>query len=149
MLRRTTPVVSFTASHRALAMKPSRTLLSADMHSVDRYKAAWDEIPLHMLGWSRKQTYEWYWKAYYQLGLRDPSRMTKLRSLINWGAAFSFLYITYVSFFYATFYHIYMQDWPEHFKRENAREYALAHGGDVWAGDGKFIRPYFHINPPC
>ncbi|EPY37123.1 cytochrome c oxidase VIII (COX VIII) [Strigomonas culicis] len=148
MLRRTTPVVSFTTSHRALALRPSRTLLGGDMHSKDRYKAAWDDIPMHMLGWSRKRTFEWYWRATYQLGLRDTNRMTKLRSVINWAAAFSFLYVTYVSFFYSSIYHIYFEDWPEHFKRENARDYAVEHGGDVWAGDGKFIRPYFHINPP-
>lgn len=148
MLRRTIPAVSFTASHRALMMRPSRPLMGGDMHSTDRFKAAWDDIPLHMLGASHKQVFEWYWRAMYQLGLRDPYRLTKLRSMINWAGFFSFLYLTYISFFYASFYHVYMMDWPEHFKRENARDYAVSHGHDVWAGDGKFIRPYFHINPP-
>lgn len=148
MLRRTCPAVSFTASHRALMLNRSRPLLSADMHSIDRFKAAWDDIPLHLLGASHKERFEWHWRMMYQLGLRDTYRSTKMRTVLNWATLFSFVYLLYGSVYYTTFYHVYYQDWPEEFKRENAREYALAHGGDVWAGDGKFIRPYFHINPP-
>lgn len=148
MLRRTIPAVSFTVSHSALMMKPSRPLLGEDMHSSDRFKASWDEIPMTLLGASFKERYEWHWRCMYQLGLRDVYRFTKLRTVMNWVALLVFLYIGYVSFFFASVYHVYYMDWPEQFKRENAREYALAHGGDVYAGDGKFIRPYFHINPP-
>lgn len=148
MLRRTAPAVSFTTSHRALMMKPSRALLSGDMHSVDRYKAAWDEIPMHMLGASRKEYFEWIWRCMYQLGLRDQYRFTKLRSVINWAGFFTGLYVFYNSMFFSSGYHIVYGDWPEYFKRENARDYAAAHGVDVWAADGKFIRPYFHLNAP-
>ncbi|KEG12622.1 cytochrome c oxidase VIII (COX VIII) [Trypanosoma grayi] len=148
MLRRTCPAVSFTTSHRALMLRTSRPLLGGDMHSLERFKAAWDETPIHLLGASRKEAFEWHWKCMYQLGLRDTTRMTKLRVVMNWGALFSFLYLTYISVFYASFYHVYFEDWPEEFKRENARAYAQSKGGDVWAADGKFIRPYFHINPP-
>lgn len=148
MLRRTNAAVSFATSQRALALTRSRPLLGGDMHSVDRFKAAWDDMPLHMIGYSLKQRYEWHWRMMYQLGLRDATRITKLRVVMNWATLFAFLYFGYISFFYTTIYHVYYQDWPEHFKREHAREYALSHGADVWAGDGKFIRPYFHINPP-
>lgn len=148
MLRRTVPAVSFTTSHRALMMKPSRSLLSGDMHSSDRYKAAWDEIPMHMLGMSRKQSFEWAWRCMHQLGLRDQYRFTKARSVMMWAGGFCFLYLGYLSFWFAGPYHVYYSDWPEHWKRENSRDYAVAHGSDVWAGDGKFIRPYFHLNPP-
>lgn len=148
MLRRTIPAVSFTASHSALMMRTTRPVLGEDMHSVDRYKAAWDEIPMHMLGASTKQNYEWKWRDMYQLGLRNPYRFTKLRTVMNWVFIFVMGYSAYKTVGFSSFYHVYYQDWPEHFKRENSREFALAHGGDVWAGDGKFIRPYFHINPP-
>lgn len=119
-----------------------------EMHSSDRFKAAWDDLPMHMMGFSHKECYEWYWRLMYQLGLRDCYRFTKIRCVLNWMCFFTYAYLFYLSAFFGTFYHVAFQDWPDYFKRENAREYALAHGADVWAGDGKFIRPYFHINPP-
>ncbi|AAZ11052.1 cytochrome oxidase subunit VIII [Trypanosoma equiperdum] len=148
MIRRTAPAVSFTTSHRALMLRTNRPLLSADMHSLERFKVAWDEMPVHLIGASRKQSFEWYWKCMYQLGIRSTYRMTKSRVVMNWCAVFVFMYLTYISVCFSSFYHIYYQDWPEEFKRENARAYAQSKGSDVWAADGKFIKPYFHINPP-
>ncbi|KAG8345210.1 cytochrome c oxidase VIII [Trypanosoma vivax] len=148
MIRATAPAVSFTTSHRALMLRTNRPLLSADMTSVERYKAAWDEMPFHLIGSSRRQSFEWHWRCIYQLGIRSTNHMTKLRVVGNWAALFSFSYLTYISVYYSSFYHIYYQDWPEEFKRENARAYAQSKGSDVWASDGKFMKPYFHINPP-
>ncbi|KAG8344790.1 putative cytochrome c oxidase VIII (COX VIII) [Trypanosoma vivax] len=148
MIHRTTPAVSFTTSHRALMLRTNRPLLATDMHSVERYKEAWDELPFHLFGSSRKQAFEWHWKCMYQLGLRSTHHSTKLRVVMNWCALFAFLYLGSATAYYSSFYHIYYQDWPKEFKRENARSYAQSRGADVWAADGKFIRPYFHINPP-
>jgi hypothetical protein len=151
MLRRTAPAVSFTTSHRALMYRANRPLLGKDMNSVERFKAAWDETPFTMLGMSRKEQNEWHWKAMYQLGLRDVNRWTKLRSISNWIFLFLFAYVGSQTFF-AMF--IYMpivggpSGMPDSWKREHSRESARARGSDVWAADGKFVRPYFHINPP-
>jgi hypothetical protein len=147
MLRRTVPAVSFTTSHRALMYRANRPLLGKDLNSIERFKAAWDETPATLLGCSRKEQMEWQWKAMYQLGLRDVNRWTKLRSVFNWIFLFLFAYAGANTFGMA-FVVFPAIGLPDHFKRENAREYARAHGGDVWAADGKFVRPYFHINPP-
>ena len=148
MLRRTAPAVSFTTSHRALMYRSNRPLLGGDMGSIERFKAAWDETPLTLMGASRKEATEWHFKAMYQLGIRDVSRFSKVRSVTNWIFAVILAYVGYNTIGITFFYYPAMGQWPEYGKRENAREYARAHGGDVWAADGKYIRPYFHINPP-
>ncbi len=147
MLRRTVPAVSFTTSHRALMYRANRPLLGKDLNSIERFKIAWDEMPLTMMGMSRKEQNAWHWKAMYQLGLRDVNRLTKGRVIFNWIYFVLFAYLG-INTFCMSFIYMPALGWPEHFKRENAREYARAHGGDVWAADGKFVRPYFHINPP-
>eukprot|EP00331_Platyophrya_macrostoma_P033752 CAMPEP_0176436818 /NCGR_PEP_ID=MMETSP0127-20121128/18216_1 /TAXON_ID=938130 /ORGANISM="Platyophrya macrostoma, Strain WH" /LENGTH=102 /DNA_ID=CAMNT_0017820253 /DNA_START=126 /DNA_END=431 /DNA_ORIENTATION=+ len=102
------------------------------MNSVERFKAAWDETPATLLGCSRKEQMEWHYKAMYQLGLRDVNRWTKVRSVTNWIGAVLMAYWGLGTVGMAFFYFPATGSFPEHYKRENAREYARAHGGDVW-----------------
>eukprot|EP00758_Cryptobia_borreli_P006912 Tbor_TRINITY_DN5222_c0_g1::TRINITY_DN5222_c0_g1_i1::g.16359::m.16359 len=148
MLKRTIPSVSFTASHRALMLRTNKPLLGHEMNSTERYKAAWDDIPFSMIGWSNKDTFAWYWRCLYDLGLRDNMRWTKIRHIglyANLGICLFFLYKCY---FVACIYYPVFGEFPEHMKKENSRAHAQSKGFDVWCADGKFLKPYFHISPP-
>lgn len=148
MLRRTTPAVSFTASHRALMLRSNKPLLGHEMNSTERYKAAWDEIPLHTINWSRAEVFQWYWRCTYDLGLRDPAKFTKIRAMQTYGFGVFFI-LASIELMYPNFYYMPMyQTMPDYIKREGSEARGKAWGVDVIAPDGKFIKPYFHISPP-
>lgn len=148
MLKRTAPAVSFTASHRALMMRTNKPLLGHDMSSTERYKTAWDEIPLTTIGWSRTEMYTFYWRCMYDLGLRDVMRLTKTRHMLLYVmlglTCVTFYRVLYPNFIYFPIY----QTFPEHYKKEGAMEHAKAQGIEVYCADGKFLKPYFHMSPP-
>jgi hypothetical protein len=146
-MQRTTQRISFTTSHRALAMKSTRPVFGYDMTSIERYRAAWDELPFWQMNMTRKEQHAWLWKSRFELGLRDPMRLTKLRSI---GVTFMKLGgVLPLYLLWSIMEYVIYRDWPYNYRRENARAYAQRWGGDVWFADGKFAKPVFHINPPA
>lgn len=148
MLKRTVPAVSFTTSHRALAIRSSRPLFGNEMNSTARFKAAWDELPMTGYGFSNKQRFEWARRQLYELGLRDQARSTKSRQVMLYVIGFMLVYLSMETSFWAC-YLVYYQTLPDRFKvPEVARQNARNMGVDVYCADGKFVRPYFHLNAP-
>jgi len=151
-MKRTVPAVSFTTSHRALMIRLSKTMLSEDshhhLHHRERFRAAWDDIPTFTLGYSNKQQWEHVWKMRYFFGLRASRYFSKGKSCLVPLLSLTSLYLFFRVPFYTFCYLPYYQTWPDFAKRENARAYAQSFGYDVWCPDGKFVRPYFHINAP-
>ena len=149
-MQRTAPAVSFTVSHRALAMRSNRALLGNNMTSWDRQKAAWSETPIHWAVLDFKGLREWVVRMTYELGLRDFERSNKfgcvmLYVLMTWSICAS---AEVGSVFW---YHIIYRTWPEHSGRNGMAgtvEYGKKHGRAVWYADGKFTKPLYHINPP-
>ena len=148
MMRRTIPAVSFTTSHRALMMKVSRPLLGGDLTSVERHKACWDEMPLTVMGFSRKEMCDYYWRCMFEYGIRDAHSMTKSQIIMNWIFLVVFTYWLYKTMYFPCIYYPIFQQWPEYMGMEQARAEAQSWGQDVWCPDGKFVKPYFHISPP-
>eukprot|EP00744_Colponema_vietnamica_P004051 GILI01006107.1.p1 GENE.GILI01006107.1~~GILI01006107.1.p1 ORF type:complete len:167 (+),score=33.63 GILI01006107.1:30-503(+) len=148
MIRRTIPAVSFTPSHRALMIRVSKPLLSGEMNSNQRLRAAWNEIPFTTWFMSRAQVFEWHWRIRYDLGLRDMKTFTKARLYFSYVAYVACLLAVYKILSVNYYYFPVHQSFPEYMKRENSAEWAKAQGKEVWCADGKFVTPYFHINPP-
>ena len=149
MIRRTTPAVSFTTSHRALMLRSSRTLLGNEMNSTARVKAAWDEMPFNTWGFSNKQRFEWHWRCMFELGLRDTCRNTKSRQIFLAMIAIAMGYYVLNLIWPAYWYRIVFLKWPDKFANPDAgRQDARNKGYDVWCADGKFVRPFFHLNAP-
>lgn len=148
MIRRTTPAVSFTPSHRALMMRASRPLLSAEMTSHERLSAAWNEIPFTLMGMSKAQVFEWHWRIRYDLGLRDMKSFSKSRLYTFYIAIASCALLAYRILTIPLWVFPYNQAFPSYMLRDNSPEVARSYGQDVWCADGKFVTPYFHINPP-
>ena len=149
MLRSTVPRVSFTTSHMALMLKTSKPILGGHgMHSDDRHKAAWDEMPVTTVHMDRKDQFAYDWKCRYELGLRDLTSITKLQTVMVW--------VTWVLIFWMSYglmwpFWGYMAIWggvPPQYSREHGVEYSKQFGVEVWCADGKFVTPFFHINPP-
>ena len=147
MLRRT--AVSFTVSHRALMMKTSKPLLSSDMTSTERLAAAWDETPWSRIQMSRQESWDWDFKARYQLGIRDNLRLTKV------GAAFRIVFAICCfawgipEIIWPSLYHFWFDVWPEWLiSEEYNRKRAQSWGKDIWCADGQFSTPFFHMVAP-
>jgi hypothetical protein len=149
MLRGTVPRVSFTTSHMALMLRASKPILGGHgMHSSDRYKAAWDELPLTTHTQSRAEQFAWDWKCRYELGLRDTyrnSKQTQIMLTLCWILMPICLY-GYAGPFWL--YHVWFGEVMPQYNRENGVAYSKQWGIDVWCADGKFVTPLFHINPP-
>jgi hypothetical protein len=147
-MQRTVPAVSFTTSHRALAMKSSRMLFGKDMTSTERFRAAWNEMPWSQIMMSIPERHAWVWKQTYELGLRDTNRNSKSK-IIG-------LYIGQVCVFVSMYLvtqpvwrYVIDREWPLHMQLGHERENARRWGADVYFADGKFQKPVFHINPPA
>lgn len=148
MLKRTSPAVSFSASHRALYLKTSRPLLGHDLHSSERYKIAWDEMPFTTFHWARKDIWNWDWRCRYEFGLRDDYRLTKCRTFLMYTVPVWALAMFY-AYYYPFLYLIAFDKAPDYCSREGGPAHAWKwYGKRVWAHDGKFIKPFYHINPP-
>jgi hypothetical protein len=149
MLRSTVPRVSFTTSHMALMLRTTAPLLGGHgMHSIDRYKAAWDELPLTTFSMSRSEAFAWDWKCRYELGLRDTyrnSKMTYAMLYCLWLLVPVLLY-GYAWPFWG--YHCWYGEVLPQYNRENGPAYSKQFGVEVWCADGKFVTPMYHINPP-
>ena len=149
MLRSTVPRVSFTTSHMALMYKASKPILGGHgMHSVDRYKAAWDEIPFTTLTMSRAEAFAWDWKCRYELGLRDTYRTTKLTTIVLYTMALLCPIMIYGFVPPFWYYLAFKGEIPKQYSREYGPEYSKQFGVEVYCADGKFVVPFFHINPP-
>ncbi len=148
MLKRTCPAVSFSASHRALYLKSNRPLLGGNLVSTERYRIAWDEMPFTIFHWAQKDKSTWDWRCRYEFGLRDDYRLTKIRTFAMycvpvWAAG------NFYAFYYPFFYLIVTDKAPEYCSREGGPAHAWKYyGKKVWAADGKFLKPFYHINPP-
>lgn len=149
MLKRTNPAVSFSASHRALYLRSSRPILGGDLHSYDRFKIAWNEMPTTVFHWARKDIWNYDWRVRYEFGLRDDYMLTKCRSYFMycvpiWAAGMFYAY--YTPFFYLILY----DKPPEYCNRENGPAHAKKYyGKEVFCADGKFrTSGLYHINPP-
>jgi hypothetical protein len=147
MLKRTAPAVSFTTSHQALALKSSRMLLGHDMTSVERHKAAWDEMPWTTFFWSRKDQWNWDWRCRYELGIRCNYFTSKAKSYMAWSMVPMALLCLW-DMQWPIFVLIATDKPPAFMQRDHGEEYAKKFGKEVWGADGKFIKPYYHINPP-
>ena len=148
MLRRTIPSVSFTASHRALAMRTNRPLLGSEMNSVERFKAAWDDLPMTSINMSCAEQFSWFMKWRLQLGIRDIYKTTKAKWALKWFTTVLTVGIIWPASYLNAFLRFPLFGPSEDMSKEKSLQLARAYGYDVWAGDGKFLRPYFHINPP-
>ncbi len=148
MLKRTNPAVSFSASHRALYLRSTRPVLGGDLHSSDRFKAAWGDMPFTMINWATKDKWAYDWRVRYELGLRDDYMLTKCRSFLMycvpiWAAGMFYAY--YTPFIYLIIY----DKPPEYLSREGGPKHAWEwYGKKVWCHDGKFRTGLYHINPP-
>ena len=147
-MHRTVPAVSFTTSHRALAMKSSRMLYGKDMTSTERIRAAWDEMPFWQMHMSIADRHAWIWKERYELGLRDTNRNSKLKICMYY-TLHVILWVNLFNWNYPLLHYIFKREWPSWMLRENSRAEAQRWGTDVYFADGKFTKPYFHINPPA
>ena len=149
MLRSTVPRVSFTTSHMALMFRGSKPLLGGHgMHSEDRLKAAWDELPWTTFYMDRADAFAWDWKCRYELGLRDTYRTTKTNIILlkcMWIMIIIQLYGWIWPFW--GWYAFMGEPYPQ-YNRENGEAYSKQYGVEVWCADGKFVTPFFHINPP-
>lgn len=148
MIRRTAPAVSFTPSHRALMIRSSRPLLSGEMTSCERLRASWNEIPFTLWGLSKSENFAYHWRIRYDLGLRDMKTFSKLRLYWFYAAMIVCTAAFWRICLLALWTFPYYQAFPEYTTKEGAAEVAKSWGKDVWCADGKFVTPYFHINPP-
>jgi hypothetical protein len=133
----------------ALMLKTSRPILGGHgMHSEDRFKAAWDEMPLTTLNMSRKEAFAWDWKCRYELGLRDTLASTKINTIILWvmWALCPIMLYGFAWPFYG--HHVWYGETLPQYSREHGVEYSKQFGVEVYCADGKFVTPFFHINPP-
>ena len=149
-MQRTVPAVSFTVSHRALAMRSSKTLLGGGMNSFEKMKASWAEMPLHWAVLDFQGFRTWMIRMQYELGLRDFERSFKLNAIMM--TALATWTVLAASEYWSVLLHAFIyREWPEHCGRgsiQGLREHGKKYGKEVWYADGKFTQPLFHINPP-
>jgi hypothetical protein len=132
-------------------LKNTRPLLGADMTSVERYKAIWDEIPLTTINMSRKESYAYYMRALHSLGVRDALKLSKSRWALRYVFLGSMLFLWPVSagnyYYRAAIFgkETLPKEWTD---IKAGQEAGKRLGNPVWAADGKFYRPYFHMAPP-
>ena len=147
-MQRTTQRVSFTTSHRALALKTTKMVFGNDMTSTERFRAAWDEMPVAQVQMSYAERHAWVWKMRYELGLRDTHRDSKVKTVFSYVLAV-LMCLNFFGWWWPVIEMIIWRQWPYEMRRENSREYARHFGSDVYFADGKFVKPVFHINPPA
>lgn len=148
MLRATTSRVSFTTSHTALMVRSSKPLLGSDVHSHMRAKGAWDEMPFCSWFMSRSEWWAWDWKCRYELGIRDLYKTQKWTYMLLYCMPV-FMAINFYGLVFPPLYHVVYGEIVPWMNRDNGVEYSKrVYGFDVWCADGKFVQPFWHINPP-
>jgi hypothetical protein len=129
-------------------IKSSRPLLGGHgKTSVQLQREAWEETPLTMLTWSKKDAYKWELRRRHELGIRDTYSRSKL-CYSGYAIATGIIIFGLTTYAYIPFLMIFTQKIPEYYNSENGVANAKRWGIDVWCADGKFLKAYFHINPP-
>ncbi len=151
-MKRTVPAVSFTPSHRAFMFKMNKPLLGAAMHHRERYRAAWDDIPLNM--WfdpDMTRTWNWDTKCRFQLGLRNDVWRTKLGIINYFVLQFVMAYHGFQLCFIPVYTAIYGMDSYDNdtlMGRKHGTEDGIRRGYKLFCADGKFAVPTYHMHPP-
>ena len=149
MMKRTVPAISFHPSSINLMLRVSKPVLSAEMDSITRMQASWNELPFNFTGASKAEMVAWDDKRTYELGLRRVYYFTK-QNWIMMNVTWFLAILLFSEFNYFPIWMAYYAgDGPTHLKRENGKEWTKkTYGIEVYCADGKFIRPHFHMTPP-
>eukprot|EP00759_Apiculatamorpha_spiralis_P021009 PhF_6_TR2613/c1_g1_i1/m.4411 len=148
-MRRTIPAVSFHSSSINLMIKNSRPLLAADMNSIQRARASWNELPFWFVGKPKMDQFDWHNRTIWELGLRRIQQLTKTRWIaknLGWSCALlAFLDWGHIVLTLPASGGV----WINRHSREHGVEWAKKNfGAEVWCADGKFVRPHYHMTPP-
>eukprot|EP00008_Paramoeba_atlantica_P005436 CAMPEP_0201489934 /NCGR_PEP_ID=MMETSP0151_2-20130828/24268_1 /ASSEMBLY_ACC=CAM_ASM_000257 /TAXON_ID=200890 /ORGANISM="Paramoeba atlantica, Strain 621/1 / CCAP 1560/9" /LENGTH=130 /DNA_ID=CAMNT_0047875681 /DNA_START=175 /DNA_END=567 /DNA_ORIENTATION=- len=119
------------------------------MDSYERMYACYNDLPFTWLHKAPYEAVQWDDRRVYELGLVRWNYGTSKLVWIMMNFMWFLVVVLFVDLNYIVLYLPIFNRLPEHLDSTYGKEWSKkVYGAEVWAADGKFLRPFFHLTPP-